>query len=330
MPGTFAKTVGAYIVLCGICFARAASQESPFQNIAPRDLSSITVQALPIDASVRANLQGAIRSHDYKLAETLLAREVGRHPENPVLLALLGRILFFNGKYLACAIAIKKAEALAPVDERARFILALSYIKLGRDDWARSEFEDLARSDLREPLYPYWLGRIAYKAQNFKAAIANFKLALGLDPNFVRAYDNLGLSYDALGQLDEAIETYGKATRLNRRQKIPSPWPPFDLGSLLARIGKLEEAQPLLQESLKYDPRFPKAYCALGSLWEEEKKNDDAIRELSEAVRFDPSYAAPHYILGKVYQRMGNVEGANNEWRIFQALKKDESKDHPQ
>jgi tetratricopeptide (TPR) repeat protein len=330
MPGTVAKTVGAFIILCGFCFAGAPLQESRPQGIVPGDLSPDTIQALPIDPSVRAHLQEAIRSRDYKLAEMLLATEVGRDPKNPALLTLLGRILFFNAKYLECAIAIKKAEALAPVDERSRFTLALSYIMLGRDAWARPEFEDLARSDPRDPLYPYWLGRIAYKAQDFKGAVVNFKQALSLDPNFVRAYDNLGLSYDALGQLDEAIDTYGKATSLNRRQKIPSPWPPLNLGSLLVRIGKLEEAQPLLQESLKYDPRFPKAHCALGLLWEKEKKNDDAIRELDEAVKFDPSYAEPHYILGRIYQRMGNVEGANNEWRIFQSLKKGESKDHPQ
>ena len=103
---------------------------------------------------MRASLESAVRSRDYKQAEALLADEVGRNPKDSAALALLGKVLFFNGKYLSCAIAIKKAEALAPIDERARFALALSYIMLGRDGWVRPEFETLARLDEREPLYP--------------------------------------------------------------------------------------------------------------------------------------------------------------------------------
>ena len=40
--------------------------------------------------------------------------------------------------------ALKKAEALAPLDSQERFQLALAYIAMKRGDWARPELERLA------------------------------------------------------------------------------------------------------------------------------------------------------------------------------------------
>ena len=55
----------------------------------------------------------------------------------PELLRLLGGVFFLRGNSLGAAIAFKKAEALAPLDERSRFTLAMAYVVLGRRDWAR-------------------------------------------------------------------------------------------------------------------------------------------------------------------------------------------------
>jgi len=293
------------------------------------NLRPSAVERLPLEPAQRAAVQQAIKARDYPRAETILVEEINKNPKAPQLLTFLGRLFFLDGKYLNTAIAMKKAEAIAPLGDPNRFTLALSYIILNHPDWARSELEKLARANPREPLYPYWLGRIDYDAMQFKAAAANLRKALELDPNFMKAYDNLGLTYEALAQYDDAIRIYQQALGLNRRQPIPSPWPPLNLGTLLIKLGRLEEAETCMQESLRYEPRFPKAHFQMGLLLEKEKKDEEALRELSRSAEYDPAYPEPHYVLGRIYQRIGDKAKADAEWQTFQKLKKENPHEGP-
>ena len=103
------------------------------------------------------------------------------------MLTYLGSLFFLDGKYLNSTVATRTAEAIAPLDDRSRFTLALCHIILNHPESARPELEKLAAADPREPRYPYWLGRLDYDAMRFRAAAANLRKALELDPNFMKA-----------------------------------------------------------------------------------------------------------------------------------------------
>jgi len=152
---------------------------------------------------------------------------------------------------------------------------------------------------------------------------------LKLDAKFMKAYDNLGLTYEALGQYDDAIRVYQQAILMNRSERTPSPWPPLNLGTLLVKIGRLPEAEVYLEESLKYDSGFPKAHFQMGLLLEKENKDEQACKELLEAVHNDPSYPEPHFLLGRIYTRQGNKLKADTEWQTFQKLKQESQQDRP-
>ena len=305
-------------------------QDIPPEGIGPSAaLSPRALESAPLDPARRASLEEAIRNRDFARAETLLVEEIERNPKSPALLTLLGGVFFLDGKYLNSAVAMKKAEALSPLDDRNRFTLALAYVILNHRDWARPELEKLARSDPRNALYPYWLARLAYDAMHFNAAVANGRKALELDPTFMKGYDNLGLCYEALGKYDEAIQTYQEAIRLNRQRRLSSPWPPLNLGTLLVKLGRLEEADASLRESLRYDPKFPQAHYQLGLLLEKQKKDGEALQELQEAAALDPSYPEPHYVLGRIYRKKGDTKNADAEWNTFQKLKKEKPRERP-
>jgi tetratricopeptide (TPR) repeat protein len=245
------------------------------------------------------------------------------------LLRFLASIFFLDGKYLNTAVALKKAEALTPLDDSSRFTLALAYIILNHRDWARPELEQLAKSDPQNPLYPYWLGRLDYDAMQFTSAISHFQKALALDPSYMKTYDNLGLCYEALGKYDEAVKTYQEAIRRNREKPLSSPWPPLNLGTLLIKLGRLEEAEAALKESLRYDARFPQAHYELGLLLEKQKKDDEALAALRQATALNPSYAEPYYALGRIYKRRGEVKNAEAAWATFHKLKRETPKIRP-
>jgi tetratricopeptide (TPR) repeat protein len=76
---------------------------------------------------------------------------------------------------------------LQPLEERDRFTLAMAYISLERPAWARPELEKLAEVSPRNPLYPYWQGRLEYDGQNVPAAVAKFEKVIAVDPEFMKA-----------------------------------------------------------------------------------------------------------------------------------------------
>jgi tetratricopeptide (TPR) repeat protein len=276
-----------------------------------------------MEADRRARIDEALRSGAYDRARALLLREVELNPRSPELLRLVGGVLFVTGEYLDSAIALKKAEALAPLDERSRFTLAMSYVVMRQRRWARPELEALAAADPRNPLYPYWLARLDYDEEHYATAVEGFRRALALDPSYLKAHDNLGLALDALGRYDEAIASHEEARRLNRERDAHSPWPALNLGILLTRLDRLDEAEPLFRESAREDARFAAAHYQLGLVLEKKGRATDAIFELSQAAQLDPHFPEPHYALARLYRRRGEADRADRAIERFLALKKE-------
>ena len=302
--------------------APAAHAQDPSAAAAGvRPLDARDLDSLPLDADGRTRIAQALAGGAYDEAQGLLLVAYARNPQSPELLRLLGGVLFVTGEYLNSAIALKKAEALAPLDARSRFTLAMAYIVLRRRQWARPELEALAAADARNPLYPYWLARLEYDEEHYAAAVDGFRRALALDPEYLKAHDNMGLALDALGRYDEAIKSYEEALRLNRARGAHSPWPALNLGLLLTRLDRLAEAEPLFRESAREDPRFAPAPYQLGVVLEKKGREAEAVTALGEAARLDPHYAEPHYVLARLYRRAGENEKADRALERFQELK---------
>jgi tetratricopeptide (TPR) repeat protein len=302
------RRAAAIALAAGLGFSAPAApaQDPPAAAAGVRSLEKPDLDSIPLDADERARLAQAF--------------EAGA-PRSPGLLRLLGGVLFVTGEYLDSAIALEKAEALAPLDARSRFTLAMAYVVLRQGRWARPQLETLIAADPRSPLYPYWLARLEYDEEHYAAAVNGFRNALALDPGYVKAHDNLGLALDALGRYDEALRSYEEALRLNRARAAHSPWPALNLGLLLMRLDRLEEAEPLFRESAREDPRFAPAPYQLGIVLEKKGQAAEAIAALGQAAALDPRYAEPHYALARLYRRAGETEKADRALERFQALK---------
>jgi tetratricopeptide (TPR) repeat protein len=297
------------------------AQELPTGETSAPELTSGLQSSL--QPAIRLQLEQALKARDYARAEALLADEIGRDTKRADLLKLLGHIFFLDGKYLNCAVAMKKADALEGLDEAGRFLLAMSYVRLGRREWSRPELLKLEQNRPDKAIYPYWIGRLEYLDQRFQAAVTRFRQALKLDSRFVRGWDNLGLTYEALGQQQEAIHSYEEATRLNRENlRAASFWPPLNLGSLMLKLDRLSEAENYLRESLKYDPKSAKTRYRLALVFEKQGKLEDAISQLKESAATDSSYPEPHYALNRIYRKQGQLQNAQAALEAFQKLKK--------
>jgi tetratricopeptide (TPR) repeat protein len=299
---------------------KPASQEGDHASTTgPVDLSD-----LELDPARRLELEDAVKQRQYKRAEKLLVEEAEREPQSArsaKLLVAAGGIFFLDGEYLNSAIAWKKAEAIAPLDERTRFTLAMAYIKLNHRDWARKELEKLGAAQPHTALYLYWLARLDYDGQNYTSAINRLRQVVELDPKMTRAYDLLGLCYDYLGNLDQAMKAYERAVELNRSASKPSPWPHLDFAVSLIEANRLAEADRNLRQALTYDSRLPQAHYQLGRVLEMQNQHQSALQALKRAVELDSAYPEPHYLMGRIYQRIGEHALAQAEVQKFQELR---------
>jgi tetratricopeptide (TPR) repeat protein len=267
-----------------------------------------------------SDLDKALRAGNWERAELLLVKKIEAAPQSAELLKLLARVFLADRRPLNAAIAIKKAEAIAPLDNQTRYQLVIAYIAMNHGDWARPELERLAKTDATNLLYQYWLGRLDYDSGHYASAAKRFEEILQVDDTFVRAHDNLGLCYEAMSQPQQAMVHYRKAIDLNRKAGSPSPWPPLNLGILLVRRGELQEGEASFREALKYDEGFAQAHYQLGLLLEQIERADDGVTELRRAISSDPSYAEPYYALARIYRRQGKNDAATQALATFQRL----------
>jgi tetratricopeptide (TPR) repeat protein len=302
--------------LC-VCPVLALAQQRP-PDPDPIGTVAPIVGSSAVGAS--SELDRALRARDWARAEELLVKRIEAAPNSPELLKTLASVFMADRKPLNAAIAIKKAEALGPIDNAARYTLAIAYLSMNRGDWARPELERLATSDGSNVLYQYWLGRLDYDAGQYASAMRRFESVVKRDATFMRAYDNLGLCYEALNQPDLAIASYRQAIALNRTSSTPSAWPSLNLGTLLRHRGELDEAETLLREAVTFDPSLAKALYQLGALLEQRDRLDDAAAAFTRAAASDPTYADPHYALARIYRRQGRIDEAKRALATFQRL----------
>src|SRR2546428_591964 len=322
------KKKGWIIALAPLVFCQTlpvCAQIAVLQQDDPSTPSfSRQLMELQLDPLRLRKLEKAINARDYKPAEKILVEEAERDPRSPrsaKLLAIAGGIFFLDAQYLEAAIAWKKAEAIAPLDDRSRFTLAMAYVKLDRRDGARAELEKLAAAQPQNSLFLYWLGGLGFDARNYSSAVTRLQKVIELDPKMVRAYDTLGLCFDYLGKFNEAGKNYKPAVELNRLQSKPSPWPHVDLAISFIALNRLPEAEKNLREAVGYDPRLPQAHYQLGRVLEMQGDYQAAVESLKQAVALDTAYPEPHYLLGKLYHRLGSEPLSKAEIYRFLALR---------
>ena len=296
-----------------------AGSGTPSQVSSEREI--LTLDLSPV---LRDGLTKALQVKDFKKAEVILVDEVNRDPKSlrsAKLLEFAGGIFFLDGNYANSVIAWEKAKAIAPLNERSRFTLAMAYVKLHHPQWARRELQQLASEQPRNPLYLYWLARLDYDEQKYGEAIEKLVKVIELDPLMTRAYDLLGLCYDYLGRLQEAIVNFTRSVELNQALTTPSPWPNLDMAMCQIELNDLAGAEKNLHQAIAYDPHLAQAHYHLGRVLDKLGKYPEAVEALNTAVDLDQQYPEPHYLLGRIYQRLGKPDLAKTESERFQQLR---------
>jgi Flp pilus assembly protein TadD len=159
----------------------------------------------------------------------------------------------------------------------------------------------------------YYLGRTKYNENRFDEAAAAFRQCLKLDPQNVKAEDNLGLSLAGLGRVGEAAAAYRDAIAWQEQLEQKDPGPYINLGTLLIDENLLQEAVAALLQATKIAPSEARAHEFLGKAYARLEELSKAQSELETAIELSPRAGNLHCMLAPIYRRQGLSEKARAE-----------------
>ncbi|MBV8514425.1 MAG: tetratricopeptide repeat protein [Acidobacteria bacterium] len=114
------------------------------------------------------------------------------------------------------------------------------------------------------------------------------------DSNLHLIWARLGDAYDVAGRPDDAANAYKQAVALK-----PTPGYYNNLGGILGRAGKIDEAMAAYQKSAELDPpNAAQAYRNAGITLYNAGKMKEAVEPLKKATELDPKSAQAWYLLG--------------------------------
>ncbi len=249
------------------------------------------------------------------------------------------------------AAAIESAQAashLAASDPRVCAALGFFLVQAGRLDEAAAQLlPALARNPDDAPLH-WYTGYLLKQRQDVAGAVAAFQRTCELDPALDQAAYDLAWVLHDVGRMQEAsdwsaralaqrrtparlmqhawlqqvtrqfaaaVQTYREAIGTFDQQAPEQPRLRLHLSQCLARLGQLNEAQALLQDSLN---RWPQdAQLLAEAAWRQHDSGDfqQALRLARKLVAEHPQRAASWHLLGVVYQALGNLQEADQAFK---------------
>jgi tetratricopeptide (TPR) repeat protein len=227
------------------------------------------------------------------------AHLLARHPAEA--LATLNRIQASDSDYPA---ALKvKAKAL--------------YL-LRRDTEAIDSLKLASARTPQDAEIPYDLGRIYYQIGRHADAAAAFRQSITLDPRGYKAWDNLGLATEALGDVAQAQQHYLKALAL-----VHTDHPRYDVvyanfAELLIKQGDYRRAFDLAAEAAQRNADEPRNFFLAGKALVQLGQDGVSVKWLEQAAALNPDYPEPLYVLAQVYRRLGRTDDASRALKAFQ------------
>ena len=155
------------------------------------------------------------------------------------------------------------------------------------------------------------------QAGNHKAAIEQLQKAIGEYSDFMHAYNELGVQYLQLGELDKADESLAKALKL----APDSATPLLTHGILLTVMRKFNLAVTELQTALKQKEQSANGHFYLGQALANLGRFAEAEIQLTRAIELGGDEVKDaHRFLGAIYLQRGDREKAVAEFEIYLKL----------
>lgn len=280
-------------------------------------LSSLgEVQSLANSPKVLADARNLMAAGNFKGAESALHTYLVTDPQSGQARYLLAYALLRQNRPKDSLEEYTRAAALqTPTAEQLREV-GQDYVLL--DDTADAGKWIIRSIEMNgsDPEGWYSLGRLRYTEQRFADALDCFKRAIALAPGNVKVENNMGLAYEGLNRMEDALIAYRQAIAWQDAgpPANASEQPLLNLAIALRHQGKLAEAQTLLLRAVRIAPQDPRILEQLGQLYMQQANYVEAAKYLEAATRLDPEKSNLHFLLGQAYHHLGRQTEAKTEF----------------
>jgi DNA-binding winged helix-turn-helix (wHTH) protein/tetratricopeptide (TPR) repeat protein len=155
-----------------------------------------------------------------------------------------------------------------------------------------------------------------HQATSPQLAIASYKRAVELDPNFAAPYAWLGIWYTTIGEPGTASDYTRKAYELRNRASEPER---FFISAIYYKevTGNLEKAEESCKLWMQAYPRAEMAHTYLaGGIYPQLGRWNEVVSEASESIRLRPDYPPPYFMLMWGYMAVNRLDEANATYRL--------------
>jgi tetratricopeptide (TPR) repeat protein len=200
---------------------------------------------------------------------------------------------------------------------------AIEYVMRGT---AKAQLNDphaaIADYDLAIDMNPRLLlaynnrGNLYQHLGDSERALADFSKVLTIDPRSAIAYNNRAIIYTQHGQLAAAVADYQKAIELQ---------PDFvsaynNLGNNYCQMGNYAAAIAQYSQAIVFDPNFAVAYSNRANIYRIQDEIEPALADYNRAIELDPKLVIAHYNRGICYRQIGNHQAAIDNYTQTIAL----------
>jgi Flp pilus assembly protein TadD len=286
---------------------------------------SAAKETLPVSSPYAAEesraISASIGRKDLDLRAALSAQ-----PNSPELLFAYALVLRHEGKARDSLAVYTHAAAIRKPTADELHSVALDYVILNDYDDAIHWLEKAQQEDPRNTDVLYSLGRCYYSKDRFPDARKLFEKILTIDPNHLKAEENLGLVYDATNEPEKAEQALRKAASWADASGTDE-WPFVDLGGFLLDHDRPPEAIDPLRIAVKMKPACAACHEKLGRALLATKAMPEGLSELEQATKLEPENPRIHFELGRALRQAGQMEKAQQELSISQKLYKAHSQE---
>ncbi len=295
-----------------------ALRQSPFLNILPDDQVAATLRLM--ERPPGSPMAGEVARE--------VCQRAGSRAYIAGSIAALGNQYVLGLKAVGCVGGETLAEEQATAAGKENVMDALDHEaaklreKLGESLASVQKFDTPLTVDTTsslEALRAYTLGEKARDEADDAEAIPFFQRAIGLDPNFAMAHEQLGVCYVWLGETVRGTESIKKAFELRDRVSEPEKLH-INLEYYAFVLGDLQKAMENEKLGIATYPRAGVFHGGLGAGYARLGQYESAISSVQQAIALSPHGPIAYEVLMDMYIALDRLDQARSVYEQAKAL----------
>ena len=256
---------------------------------------------------------------EYDRAQRQLLAAARVRDTDAILFWALGSLAMIHGDPNGAVPLLERSLAIDPNNVRAVWLLGQAYARLAYQkderplvpvdyaELAHNAVQFVERKQPNSALVHVLRGDVLAARDLTSEALAQYRLALKMDPHWPDIHLMMGSLLGILGRWDEAVGEL----REQLRDFPNDPRALVELGTVHSRFGNYAAAVRPLEQALARDAANYEAQYRLGQALVNLGQNQAALPHLDRAAALNPAKSDPYYLLHRVYRALNSPEMAS-------------------